>query len=113
VLAGTKDLFELFTTSRLTEDVRAQLSSRVAMHYPLVELAPSEVKAIVKRALGDDATDEAVSQIINLTGGIHRHVDMIIPRIVELKRRNEDRLRSGEYTMEDIVMTAGRRLMTG
>lgn len=113
VLAGTKDLFELFTTSRLTEDVRAQLSSRVAMHYPLAELAPSEVKAIVKRALGDDATDEAVSQIVNVTGGVHRHVDMIIPRINELKKRNEERLARGEITMEDIVMTAGRRLMAG
>jgi len=29
-LAGTKDLYDLFTTSRMTEDVRAQLSSRVA-----------------------------------------------------------------------------------
>lgn len=113
VLAGTKDLFELFTTSRLTEDVRAQLSSRVAMHYPLVELAPAEVKAIVKRALGEDATDEAIAQIMNMTAGVHRHVDMIIPRILDLKQRNEDRLRSGEYTMQDIVTTAGRRLMTG
>jgi DNA transposition AAA+ family ATPase len=113
VLAGTKDLFELFTTSRLTQDVRAQLSSRVAMHYPLAELAAGEVKSIVTRALGDDATDEAVAQIVNVTGGIHRHVDMIIPRILDLKKRNADRLASGEYTMEDLVTTAGRRLMTG
>lgn len=113
VLAGTKDLFELFTTSRLTEDVRAQLSSRVAMHYPLAELSAVEVKSIVRRALGDDATDEAVAQIVNVTGGVHRHVDMIIPRILDLKQRNEERLRSGEVSMEDIVMTAGRRLMAG
>ena len=30
VLVGSKDLYHLFTTSRLTEDVRAQISSRVA-----------------------------------------------------------------------------------
>jgi DNA transposition AAA+ family ATPase len=113
VLAGTKDLFELFTTSRLTEDVRAQLSSRVAMHYPLAELSIKEVKAIIERAFGDDATEEVISQIFNATGGIHRHVDMIIPRINDLKTRNQSRLDTGEVTMTDIVTTAGRRLMVG
>ena len=113
VLVGTKDLFDLFTTSRLTEDVRAQLSSRVAMHYPLSELGPAEVKAIVKRALGEAATDDAVAQIATVTGGIHRHVDMIIPRIIDLKRRNEEKLQHGEVSMRDIIDTAGRRLMTG
>jgi DNA transposition AAA+ family ATPase len=113
VLLGTKDLYELFTTSRLTEDVRAQLSSRVAMHYPLAELSVAEVKAIIQRALGDAATEELISQIYNVTGGVHRHVDMIVPRINELKKRNEEKLASGAVTMEDIVTAAGRRLMVG
>jgi DNA transposition AAA+ family ATPase len=113
VLLGTKDLYELFTTSRLTEDVRAQLSSRVAMHFPLAELSVGEVKAIIQRALGADATEELISQIYNVTGGVHRHVDMIVPRINELKKRNETKLATGEVTMEDIVTTAGRRLMVG
>lgn len=88
VLSGTKDLYELFMTSSRTEDVRAQISSRVAMHYLLSELSLPEVKAIIKRALGDDAMDEAVAQILNVTSGIHRHVDMIVPRIIELKELN-------------------------
>lgn len=113
VLVGTKDLYDLFTTSRLTEDVRAQLSSRVAMHYPLAELTLGQVKAIVARALGGDATEEAVSQVFTVTGGIHRHVDMILPRINELKARNRERLERGEVTMADIIMTAERRLMAG
>lgn len=113
VLAGTKDLYELFNTSRLTEDVRAQLSSRVAMHYPLAELSLSETKAIIKRALGDQATEDVISQIFNVTGGIHRHVDMILPRINDLKERNQPRLEQGEVTMADIITTAGRRLMVG
>lgn len=113
VLLGTKDLYELFTTSRLTEDVRAQLSSRVAMHFPLAELSVAEVKAIIQRALGDDATEELISQIYNVTGGVHRHVDMIVPRINELKARNKEKLANGSITMEDIVTTAGRRLMVG
>ena len=113
VLIGTKDLYELFTTSRLTEDVRAQLSSRVAMHYPLAELLVAEVKAIIQRALGKDATEEVISMIYNVTGGVHRHVDMIVPRINELRKRNEEKLARGEVTMGDIITTAGRRLMVG
>jgi DNA transposition AAA+ family ATPase len=112
VLVGTTDLYNLFNTSRLTEDVRQQLSSRVAMHYPLAELTTAETTSIIKRALGADATDENVAAIINVTGGIHRHVDMIIPRINELKKRNESKLKSKEITMRDIIETAGRRLMT-
>lgn len=115
VLVGTKDLYDLFNSSRLTEDVRAQLSSRVAMHYPLLELSLNEVKGIIKRALGDDATEENIAQIMNVTGGIHRHVDMILPRINELKKhgRNSEKLAKGEITMTDLINTAGRRLMAG
>lgn len=113
ILVGTKDLYELFTASRLTEDVRAQLSSRVAMHYPLKELALSEVKSIVQRALGAQATEETIAQIHNVTGGIHRHVDMILPRLNELTKVNQQALSEGKVTMADIINTAGRRLMTG
>lgn len=112
VLLGTKDLYDLFTTSSRTEDIRAQISSRVAMHYLLSELTLPEVKAIIKRALGDDATDDAVAQIFNVTGGIHRHVDMIMPRILDLKEINEEKLAAGKVTMRDIITTAGSRLMT-
>ena len=115
VLIGTNDLYDLFTTSRLTEDVRAQLSSRVAMHYPLVELSVGEVKAIIERALGDAATEEVISAIYNVTGGIHRHVDMIVPRINELASRtnNKEKLQRGEISMADIIQSAGHRLMVG
>lgn len=112
VLVGTKDLHDLFTTSQLTEDVRAQLSSRVAMHYPLAELTVAEATAIIRRALGEDATDQNIAAIISVTGGTHRHVDMIIPRILDLKKRNEAKLAKKEVNMQDIINTAGRRLMT-
>ncbi len=112
-MIGTRDLYELFTTSRMTEDVRAQLSSRVALHYMLSELTIEEVKGIVEQALGDDATAEMVAQIYNVTGAIHRHVDMILPRILDLKARNEEKLRTGEVKMREIVNIAGSRLMTG
>ena len=112
ILVGTKDLHDLFTTSRLTEDVRAQLSSRVALHYPLAELAVDEATAIIQRALGADATDENIAAIINVTGGIHRHVDMIIPRILDLKKRNQAQLIKGETSLQNIITRAGTRLMT-
>lgn len=112
VLFGTKDLHDLFTASRLTEDVRAQLSSRVALHYPLSELGVDEATNIIKRALGTDATDENIAAIINVTGGVHRHVDMIIPRILELKKRNESKLATGKTTLQNLIVRAGSRLMT-
>lgn len=112
VLIGTKDLFDLFMTSSRTEDVRAQISSRVAMHYLLSELSLPEVKGIIKRALRDDATDDTVAQIFNITGGIHRHVDMIVPRIFELRELNKKKLKEGTLRLSDIIATAGSRLMT-
>lgn len=113
VLIGTKDLFELFMTSRLTEDVRAQLSSRVAMHYPLMELSITEVKTICKRALGENATDETVAKLFNITNGNHRHLDMVIPRVRELARRNGEALENGSILMADIVEKASSRVMLG
>ena len=93
--------------------MRAQLSSRVALHYMLSELTIEEVKGIVERALGEEATAEMVAQIYNVTGAIHRHVDMILPRILDLKSRNEEKLRTGEVKLREIVNIAGSRLMTG
>lgn len=110
-LFGTKDLFEVFMTSSQTEDVRAQLSSRVAIHYLLPELSLGEVKSIVRSALKEEATDTLIAQIYKLTGGIHRHVDMILPRILDLRDRNKEKLIKGDVTMKDIVNTAGSRLM--
>lgn len=111
VLAGTKDLHDLFMQSRLTEDVRAQLSSRVAMHYPLAELTKKHCIEILKNALGKDATDENIALIMNVTKGIHRHIDMIIPRIFELKDLNQAELEEGSVLLEDLIFVAGNRLM--
>lgn len=111
VLAGTSALHTLFTTSKLTEEVREQLSSRIALYYLLAELTVPEAKAIIKRGLGAEATDELVAQIITITGGIHRHVDMIIPRILDLRDKNSGKLAAGAVTMEQIVRAAGSRMM--
>lgn len=113
VLIGTKDLFDLFNSSRLTQDVRAQLSSRVAMHYPLAPLGLDQVKAICERALGKRATPEVVARIHQVTRGNHRALEFIFPRIDDLAKvkRNAAGLESGEVTMEQIVDTAGARLM--
>ena len=115
VLIGTKDLFELFMTSRLTEDVRAQLSSRVAMHYPLMELSVEEVKSICQRALGENATDKAVAKIFNVTKGNHRHLDMILPRVRQLADKPENlKLMETDGTyIEDIIEKATSRIMVG
>jgi DNA transposition AAA+ family ATPase len=113
VLIGTKDLYNLFNSSKLREDIKAQLASRVALHYLLPELDLSEAKGIIERALKENANDEAVAQIYSVTGGIHRHVDMILPRILELKAINETKLLTGQVKMSDLIRTAASRLMTG
>jgi DNA transposition AAA+ family ATPase len=113
VLAGTKSLYETFMSSQLIEDVRAQLSSRIALYYELPELSVSEAKAIIQRGLGSIATDEVVAQICTATGRIHRHIDMIIPRILDIKALNEEQLARGELSIRDIISTASSRLMLG
>jgi hypothetical protein len=109
VLAGTKSLYGTFMSSQLIEDVRAQLSSRIALYYELPEL--SEAKTIIERGLGDIATDEVVALICTATGRIHRHIDMIIPRILDLKALNEEQIARREVTIKDIISTASSRLM--
>jgi hypothetical protein len=111
VLAGTKSLYEVFISTQLTEDVRAQLSSRVAMHYPLSTLSLQEAKSIIHHMLGDEATDDVVAQIQNITGGIFRHMEMIFPRISELKALNAAELTSGRVKLSDLISKAGTRLL--
>lgn len=113
VLLGTNALLEVFTKSRLTEDVRAQLSSRVAMHYPLMELSLEEVKTIVVRTLQGNATDQAVAKIYQATNGNHRHLDMLLPRLTELVSKNGEGLKSGGIDIATLVEKAGSRLMVG
>ena len=115
ILIGTQNLFDLFTTSRLTEDVREQLSSRVAMHYPLMELSIEEVKSICHRALGKYATNAAVEKLFNFTHGNHRHLDMILPRVRQYAETpdNAALLQNDITYMEDIINKASSRLMIG
>jgi DNA transposition AAA+ family ATPase len=113
VLLGTKDLFELFMQSSLTEDVRVQLSSRIAWHCPFVELSVDEVKSIVRKLLGKYATDAVVKEILDVTHGNHRHLEMILPRVNAILQANEESVTRGDVSVETLVQRAGRRLMIG
>src|SRR5262245_23947053 len=106
VLVGTKTLFENFYQSKLTEDVRGQLTSRIALHYPLPELTKVETEAILRHALGEEVTAEIVEQIHQVTGGNFRSVDMMIPKIMELERRNRQKLADGAVKMDEIIIGA-------
>ena len=111
ILTGTKQLYDTFFRSRLTEEVRGQLSSRIALHYLLPELTQTETRTILQQALGDAATEEAVALIHSLTGGVFRSVDMMIPRLLELQQRNEQKIAEGTVKMPDLIRTAASRLM--
>jgi DNA transposition AAA+ family ATPase len=112
-LFGTKDLFNLFMTTHYTDEVRIQLSSRIAFHFLLPELTVEEVKGIVQKALETDATDAIIAQIYNITGGVHRHIDMLLKRTLHLRETNKNKLKTGEVNMKKIVTTAGSRLIIG
>ena len=107
VLTGTKDLYDLFNSSRLTQDVRAQLSSRIKMHYPLEGLALGDVKTIVEKVLGRRATPEVIQKIYEVTGGNHRALEFIFPRIEELTSTKGNE----EKPLTTIVQAAGAKLM--
>jgi DNA transposition AAA+ family ATPase len=111
ILTGTKHLYDTFFQSRLTEEVRGQLSSRIALHYLLPELTQTETRAILQQALGADATEEVITLIHGVTGGVFRSIDMMIPRLLELKQRNHQNLADGTIKMQDLVKTAASRLM--
>jgi hypothetical protein len=49
--------------------------------------------------------------VITITGEIHRRVDMIIPRIIDLREKNRAKLEAGTVTMEQIIRVAGSRMM--
>jgi hypothetical protein len=70
-----------------------------------------EAKAIIKCGLGEEMTDEMVAQVITITGGIHRRADMIIPRILDPRKKNQAKLEAGTVTMEQIIRVAGSRMM--
>lgn len=112
-LFGTKDLYNLFMSTHYTDEVRTQLSSRIAFHFLLPELTVEEVKGIVQKALGTDATDAIIAQIYNITSGIHRHVDFLLKRPILLRETNKKKLKAGEVTMKEIITIAGSRLIIG
>jgi hypothetical protein len=90
---------------------RGQLSSRIALHYLLPKLEQAETRAILQKALGPDVTEKVITLIHSVTGGVFRSVDMMIPRLLELRRRNEKKLADGSVKMQDLVKTAASRLM--
>ena len=47
----------------------------------------------------------------SLTGEVFRSVGMMIPRLLELRQRNEKKLAEGSVKMQDLVKTATSRLM--
>lgn len=123
VLLGTKDLFDLFMKSSLTEDVRVQLSSRISWHCEFVGLHLDEVKSIVFKMLGRYATNKVAAQIFSLTGGVleqsgetkvgsnHRQLDMLLPRVLAIAEKRKNELQKQEVSMEQLIDKSWRKLI--
>ncbi|MBO0860463.1 MAG: hypothetical protein J2P21_18690 [Chloracidobacterium sp.] len=56
-------------------------------------------------------TEEVIAMILSVTRGVFRSLDMMIPRLLELRLRNEKKLAEGSVKMQDLVNTAASRLM--
>lgn len=125
VLAGTYKLYELFTTLSDSEDIRSQLSSRVALFVPLMGLSIGEVKSIAERSLGEAATADVVAEIWNAIArnkyadgkptqaASFRNLSFLLPRLKSLLARNADELAAGTATPAEMVRAAAGKLMLG
>jgi hypothetical protein len=51
-------------------------------------------------AADPEQTSESIARALGVNS-IHRHVDMLFPRLNELKKRNADKLKSGEVSMNE------------
>lgn len=113
VLVGTPSLHDRFMSSRLTEDVREQISSRVALHYLLSELSPAEAKALIAKILTEEASEQNIGLVYKLTGGRFRNLEFFHPRYVELRELNKEQLKRGEVQTGEIIKMAAARLIIG
>lgn len=118
VLIGTRDLHELFTNSMVTQDIRAQVSSRVAMHYPLSTLTKKEVKTIVRQLLGDRFTDKAINEIAQATQSNFRALAMAVPRLREFYDRHRSEIEAAEDSVRhdaetQVINKAVSRMFVG
>jgi len=125
VLAGTHQLYELFSMLTDREDIKAQLSSRVAMFVPLKGLSLEEVKPVVQKTLGRRATAAVVAAVFNAissnqrsTTGTYqvanfRNLSFLLPRLKALFDKNAEAIAAGDLKAEDLVASAMTRLMLG
>lgn len=121
VLFGTRDLYDLFMSTRLTQDVRAQLSSRVKMHFELTGLTIGEAKSIMTawaasprmKVLppGADAP-EVIAEALKQALGLHRNLEFLLDRATELGEEHKEALAKGEITWKEIIIRAANRLMS-
>jgi hypothetical protein len=102
-------VFHLTTLKAVSERINPEL--RVAVHYPLTGLLLSEAKALIKRELNQYATDDAVAQIYNITDGLPRCIEILVPTLKELIERNSQELKSGKIKLGELIAKAASRLM--
>jgi hypothetical protein len=81
------------------------------MHYQLSGLTLAEAKAFIQWRLGKYATDEAVAQIYNITGGLPRYIETLIKNLLDSIARNLKELESGKVTLAELISKAGSKLI--
>lgn len=85
VLIGTTRLYDAFTSTPMTEDVRDQLRRRVKIFYHLPNLSNQEGLAIIRNAL-PEATDEECARLLSGTASIFSYLVDALDLIPGLKK---------------------------
>ncbi|HKV41780.1 MAG TPA: hypothetical protein VJX67_21430, partial [Blastocatellia bacterium] len=108
VLLGTKDLYDLFTSTRLTEDTRTQISTRISMYYQLQGLTLEELKTIVTDRLPPEAaTDEVIAELQKLSFTVHRTLDNLLGNMLRIAKANEGK----KLDWKQVAIKAAGRLI--
>jgi hypothetical protein len=81
------------------------------MHYLLSGFLLAEAKAFLQLGLGKYATDEAVAQIYNITGGLPRYMETLVKNLLDSIARNLNELELGEVSLSELIARAGSKLI--
>lgn len=124
IMTGTYKLYQMFMQLSDTEDVKGQVSSRIALMIPLMGLDDSSTKTIVMNALGQHATPEVIAEIFNtisrrvvdpngdltLTAS-HRNLSFLLDNLRRFIKKRSAEIDAKQLSVKDLVAPAASRLI--
>lgn len=126
VITGTYKLYEMFMQLSDTEDVKGQVSSRIALMIPLTGLDEAATKTIVMNALGQYGTADVIAEIFNAVArrvrdsngdltliASHRNLSYLLDNLRRFIAKRSAEIEAGELSVKELVDKAAGRLILG